>query len=265
MSADLVPTRTTIDEVIDLGQTHRAGKGLEEEQESLRKARSVMLPVEKKAADKLDKRLSELKTLLQQKEMHGQTHLPLDPLKWRWPNGLPKLAPVPLSSPMFTISASRSRNGTFGTAIGEYLPAEVTQCYHDVQKKVSDECFRNGSACSVSFEFDGVIPPATRIAIGEAIQSKRFESIFMLVEVPENAWVVRKDKGINPFRHLMYALQDKSSAFADTIRDKWEDVKNIDPVVVGWYADKMWVIDRFDVTTLEQYVLDEFGQRALLP
>jgi hypothetical protein len=69
---------------------------------------------------------------------------------------------------------------------------------------------------SFSFTFEGVIPAASRLKIAQALQSQRFQGIYMLVETPEKAWKVEHVRGLT-----------RREAAA-------EFMANLDPLILGW-------------------------------
>jgi hypothetical protein len=122
-----VPEKGLIDQVFELAlAVPSVDESVREEMESLRAARRTLLPVEAVAAAKMDEQISSLASTLR-RSTYAEPQLPLEPLGWRWKNGLPKMALLDIGrSATFTITASRkmrSQGGTVSFGIEPNLPS----------------------------------------------------------------------------------------------------------------------------------------------
>lgn len=235
--------RTVLDEAMDYA-THEIRHG-KEHLERLLSLERAMLPIEKEATGKIRERILEARQDVEQTRI-GLPKLSFEPLSWRHSSGLPKIVPMSLQDSGFMIWASRSEYGSLASGIEPPgLPNLVRDCFADVLKLAESYCGRQRSKMSYTFEFDGMIPDSTRLKIAEAVHS--FDKIFLLVETPDTAWKIERTKGITRRRAVREALAAAA----------------LDPIVVGYKLDTFWVIDKFDLTNVEQYVLDEFSRLAL--
>lgn len=243
-TAIAVPDKGMVEQAFELAlPVPSVGDSFHEELEGLIEARKTLLPVEAGATFRLTAKIDEMRTELR-RSSYAEPQLPLDPLGWRWKNGLPKLVLLAVGSgPVFSIHASRGRFGTAHEITA--LPSLLARQYDDVCKLAVSHCVRRESSKTFSFTFDGVIPMPVRRRMSEAMASRRFENLYLLVEAPEKAWVVEQVKGISRRQEAQ----------------EW--ASQIDPLVLGWAEQSLWVIDKFDLTTLEEYVVDEFTQKAL--
>lgn len=241
-----VRDQSVIEQAFALALPSPQVEGAIEELESLSQAYRTLLPVEETSKNKLEQRINELRQTVTRAEF-PEDLLPMEPLSWRWKNGLPKMALLTIGyGATFTISAGRS-GSRLSSGVTPDLPWELESLYSDVVKLAESYCVRRDSRRSFSFTFEGVIPMSVRESIVKAQKSLRFEGLYMLVEAPEKAWKVESVKGISR---------------AQAAREYLASIE-LDPLVLGYAQEALWVIDKFDLTTLEQYVLDEFSQKAL--
>ena len=244
MNEIAVKERTVLDEAMDLATLDYSYS--KEHLDSLLNVRRVMFPIEQKAADALEEKIKSARRDVHQ-SLLGLPKMSLEPLSWRHSSGLPKIVPMALGGPEFSIGASRLEWGSASGFVEPQLPVPLFKCFRDVMEKAAEYCYRPRSRAVYSFEFEGMVPDSTRIKIGEAIKSRHFDNIFLLVETPDKAWRFTRTKGITRRQAVREAMANLS----------------IDPIVVGFAHDALWVIDKFDLTDVEQYVLDEFSQLAL--
>lgn len=161
--------------------------------------------------------------------------LSIEPLKWRKPNGTPALAIFPMESSEFGFMY----NGDL--TFDSDLPNQLKEYYKDIELLMKREYRRcrldedDGDELTLSCSFSGVIPSKTKKKIEEA------EELF-----DDNIFIV-----------------------AEATRWVWDETKRLperDPLVVGWHEaepKKLWLIDMFDVTPIEQAMAD-FGMKAHL-
>lgn len=244
-TALVVPEKSTIERAYELAITAPIADGTKEELEAIRAAMNSLLPVEELAMKRLRTRGEELAVALRRSQVEFPM-MPMEPLGWRWKNGLPQLALLRVSDgPTFSIAASMGSSWWMQPD----LPSELEGLYSDVGKLAQSYCVRPGSSRTYSFTFEGVIPGNVRETINEAHRSCKFQGIYMLCESPAEAWQVKQVKGLT----RRQVARERIAAM------------NIDPLILGYSHGSLWVLDKFDLTTLEQYVLDEFSQKALLP
>lgn len=258
MSVDLVVAeQSTIDKVWNLIQMPSATVAAKEKFDRATALRGALLPVEEHAKNELDEKIKVLGRELKQQQF-PEAMIPFEVLKWRWPDGMPKLIPMRLSDPSLTFWAQRSEFGSLDHGMsasgGEYnyhFPQPIRDCYSDVFAKMEARCFRPCSKIKYKFMFKGLIPDSARMSIAMAMQESRFNELFLLTEVPSVGWEVKYDRGKGVFRRL-----------GENVRDALANIE-IDPIIVGYAHDTMWVIDKFDTTKLEDYVLNEFARLEL--
>lgn len=237
-----VRERTVLDEAMSLATLDNSYS--KEHLNALLSVHKAMLPIESKAIDDLNERILNARQDVHQEQV-GLPKLSFEPLAWRHQSGLPKIVPMDLRIPTFSIGASRGDSRTTCSYVNPNLPALLRECFRDVAEMAERYCYRRRSSMEYTFEFTGMIPDSTRLKISEA--TTRFDWIYLLVETPDTAWKVKRTKGITRRQEIREALANIS----------------IDPIVVGYKHDALWVIDKFDLTSVEQYVLDEFSQLAL--
>lgn len=242
-----IPEKSLIEHAFDLAlPSPTVEQSSVDRLDDLIRARKSLLPVEDVSRKKLSGTIEQLDSEIRRSN-YSEPLMPLDPLSWRWKNGLPKLAILPLDQGgVFSIVAKRTTTGIHSN-INQDLPWQIAERYDDVLKLAQSHCVRRGSSHEFSYTFDGVIPLNVRSSIVEAQVSHRFQGLYMLVETPEKAWKVTSVKGISRRQQFQ----------------EWQ--ANIDPLILGWAENSLWVIDKFDLTTLEDYVLTEFSSQKALP
>jgi hypothetical protein len=239
--------RSVIAEAYQLAVPAQDTSGMQEELDALLATEKHLLPMEERAKARLKERVTQLDLAIRQATFTEKL-IPLEVLGWRWPSGLPKVAPLSLGLPGFNITARNDEWGARSVSLSPTLPEKMAAMYADVMKAAESRCVRAESMWSCTYTFDGMIPMHARKAAVAAQESKRYEQLFMLVETPEKAWKIEKKRG------LFFGRTRKFLASVAA-----------DPIIVGWAAEAMWVIEKFDLTTLEQYIADEFSQPALPP
>jgi hypothetical protein len=90
----------------------------------------------------------------------------------------------------------------------------------------------------LSYLWQGVIPTEARAKIREAEALGVFDGIYLLAETDRSEWNVRTR--IRPFERPRLQF---------------------DPLVVGYKDNQLWLITKFDPTTVEKYVAEEFSER----
>ena len=182
----------------------------------------------------------------------------------------PRLALFSIDSPTFSICGDYIAYRTGGEPSWQKrgtvskLPRPLQNLYTDVFAMFQDECqtevdARNklGSHLSswskhISCEFQGLIPQSTREKIQRALPD--FSITTQCVEMVKTRWY-RKAQPVTK-------TTTATNIFLIGEVTKWQvDKKSqiqTDPLVVGYKAGGLWLIDSFDETPLEEYVRREF-------
>lgn len=222
-------------------QVSIAKKSLEEIRESILRADALhggLLGIEVNAKKDIESQIQVLELRKKALEMEvkcgtsGKYKL-LDTaaLTWRRPDGWPSLAIFSLNSPTFSIAVSHSNNyfndtiRVRTTVSPSALPANLRKSYDDVVKKLKQET-ASGETSTLSCKFEGVIPLEVKEKITKS--RKDFEEIFIIAE-PAN-YTLRK-----------HAIKVRPPS--------------PDPLVVGLQDGTLWLIAAFDVTSVEQAML----------
>lgn len=216
----------------------------------IQERRKRMFHVETELATALSAHETELQAELSSHGIFkgGETLDVLDPAVLRWRHrraigGLPvpqlaliSMVQYPSSSMLFKIdeNGARSLNSASSTLGGYY--GDVTGAFRRRDSVRSE---------SLSWTFHGVIPEKTRDLIYN--ERGRFEDIYLLAEAPLETWV-----------HVQNRKTRRELA-----KERWDRLAALDPIVLGFGAKKLWVIDVFDPTPVEQYLLSEFTTKQI--
>lgn len=162
-----------------------------------------------------------------------------EPLFWRnKETKLPFFAMFSLTSPISYFEMVWRDNGTtpYRFDIHPALPGSLsTNPYKDVESLLKTESYKpnpkkirpnSDAIVRLGTSFSGTIPAQTRQKIIDAEKAKIFQKIYLLAEVEE--WKV---KTLVPV--------------------------SVDPLIIGWtesYPDRLWYIDAFDITPLENQI-----------
>lgn len=219
-------------------------------EQAINRARELsgdLFEIERLSKEAIDKEINELGRFLANSQRDEKYHrLSLEPLTWRTESGLPKLAIFSLGSPLCSFEVSLVvKNGPRSWSnyregvdyyyqqkmIGDF-PKAISDKYQDVIEYLLKE-FRTwfktdfhyfkaqtGTKFSLSFQFNGVIPDETRQKIKAARQY--FGSIYIIAEAKE--WALN--------REIIMPVGK-------------------DPLVVGYADGKLWLIDDFATTPVE--------------
>lgn len=198
-----------------------------------------LLPVEGGMRSNLENQqdgLGKLLTALKPRA-HRYPIMSVEPLTWRYEDGYPKLVLMAIDQPgemeiSGSYNPSASRQGWAYLPLGketsyrEVVDRIITPCYEDViellQKKAKESLSIRGSATvSIKMSLGSLlIPPKTRAKIAKARQHFG-NQIFLIAEAKE--WV--EDTVVKP---------------------------DPDPLVVGYEDGLLFLIDVFDLTTIER-------------
>lgn len=194
-----------------------------------------LLGIERHAKLAIEKKLREMyreRIRLQSLSRLGDySCMSFEPLKWRDKDGWPRLVILDLESPKFQLSCAgrRSFSGrkSFRSVMHPKLPDGFPSCYGDVSKKLNDMARSSGKSVHLTTEYSGLIPAATKEKIATA--KTQFKAVFMIAEA--NKWTLEKTAIPRP----------------------------ADPLIVGFDGTHLWIVDHFDMTTIEKYIKAEFA------
>src|SRR3989339_1013496 len=161
----------------------------------------------------------------------------IDPsfVSWRRPDGLPSFIVLSLDSQDFSLSVTPDESGdTFSTR--PYLHPQLAVQYLPVADYLLDMARKGRQAISISAHFSGNIPLSTNLKVKRAEKSRLFKpgGLVLVSEAPE-VWEVRKTAIIQPVP--------------------------ADPLIIGCVVvgkgipDQFYLIDKFNLTTLEEAAL----------
>lgn len=177
--------------------------------------------------------------------------LNMDVLRWRWIRHLnanvlrmpvPKLALINLSGPTFFIERREEKGQTCSV-----LPPGLPESHYGDIIKQLNRATAFGSRYKLSFTWEGIIPQASAEIISEAEEffgdyntSASYSRdvrprVYFLAEAPFDGWTVDSERSPRPPKP-----------------------RYVDPLIVGHYFDKLYVVGSFDPTPLEQYIAAEF-------
>jgi hypothetical protein len=154
----------------------------------------------------------------------------LEPFTWRDKDGWPRLVFFGLDSPDAVIKvikrrASWDREAGFSTQLIPTLPEPIKACYQDVIVKLRKKC-KSGTSLKLRARYEGVIPAAAKAQIATA--REQFKQVFIVAE----------PKG--------FSLTEVAIP------------QPVDPLIVGWDGERLWLVGSFDTTTVEEYAKREF-------
>lgn len=205
--------------------------------DNLRRANTRLLPVEAAARTTITERIAEQHTLLGQAKIANRyKQLSLEPLSWRHDERLGggfEHTPLPVFAIVNVFSESGMRISAMPTEFRPVLPGDgsIYKIYADVRLGLGQthEIFMQNRF--IHWMFTGVIPQKTRDLIlackNDFTQDAgRTTNIFLICETQPQEW-----RG---------------------------EVTLADPLVAGWAHNTFWLIDRFDPTSLESYIAQEF-------
>lgn len=170
--------------------------------------------------------------------------LSLEPLKWRDKNKYPRLVVLSLDSPRFELSVKSETRWEYDGRRGDdfprtrykghispKLPPLINNCYTDVLKNLEAKAKQKKKSIYLATEYVGFIPDETRAKIQDA--EKQFKDVFIIAEAKHWSLVEKKSKQLpRPNRG--------------------------DPLVVGFDGVNLWIVDSFDLTSIERLVKTEF-------
>ncbi len=232
---------------VDVAKAPARLKEYDKQIEWAKNKKSILYGFEEIGGKQLDAMVEHLKsekTRLQNYLDHeGMARLSLEPLKWRDKNGYPTLVLFGLDSPKFEISAQGdwdwNTHGIFDRRVWtvrksveglKHLDNKLLDYYQDVFEKVRTLSAKKKADVILSCSYSGIIPEETRKKIDE--YRSKFARLYVLSEAKD--WKVTVEEKPKP------------------------PVQLLDPLLVGWDKTDLWLIDHFEMTTLERLVASQF-------
>lgn len=245
-------TATAVERALELTTTvkPREKAAIEHELGKVNKEKGNLLHVEQEARQALDAHATALRDELTVLTTFGRAEpLPMlsqEVLTWRhghWLRGIP-VPQLALISLMATPQPSMQFHCNEYKVRKLSSSAHFSYLYRDVMERMggSDRTREE----SLTWHFKGVIPASTKVKIRQA--RSQFTDIYLLAEAPLHTWTHKRNQ---------------ESRVARARRRIAE--MNLDPIVLGYAANRLWVIDVFDPTPTETYILNEFTTKALPP
>lgn len=156
----------------------------------------------------------------------------LDMLRWRNQRGEPSLVLLNVDTLEFHISAKvKAKGDGIVTELAIDVPkGELRECYRDVITNLKIASIQDGKPHTISCTYAGGIPASTMEKIKGA--KKKFASVHIVA----------------PGKNFKHSNDEATHANYD------------DPLVVGWDGYDLWLIDRFDLTPLENVLATEFTE-----
>lgn len=174
--------------------------------------------------------------------------LSLEPLTWtnsisrrRHNIAVPKLALLPLHESKVAIKSPQYWNGNFHVQWrGEHTayPGIINAIYHPISEGLQ-KAQRSHEKLWLEWEFKHAIPDSVKMLIADVAPTRDFECIYLLCDAPVEEWKL------------------------ESIQEPKPPVL-VDPLLVGWACESLWLLDAFDPTPLEEYIASEFAVRPQL-
>lgn len=228
---------------------------------SLSEKKDLLLPVEEHAKNAITSRMKVLKEQAERIEFGQKTGLPMIPfdvLKWRVVQKVPsRFVSATVSLPQLALVSVTDKVPTIRFSSHEGMshpgyPTSVARLYNDVY----DSLLRAAGTdhrIAATYTFAGAIPQSVRESIQRVIDKAWFHSsivdhtiantqVYLLCE--STPWHVERTKIPKPIESSL-----------------WD---HLDPLVVGIAHDRLWLIDKFDPTPVEEYISIEFTERPAL-
>jgi hypothetical protein len=212
-----------------------------------------LLGVETELKNRLAKEMSEL---LRQAETIRGAHrgrsgkeplqvLDQDVLSWRNDVRIHGIV-VPKLALLSTHAGTTSISGGTHAPV---LPERLAWWYKDVRNGLNDASKRRfpkvrRHQATIAFAYKGAIPNDARQLIKD--EAKNFDSIYLLAESPTEHWT----------------YTDVIETAADRMRKALKNV-HLDPLILGWRNNTLYLLGKFDPTPIETYVSEEFAHKAL--
>ena len=233
--------------VLDILETDYAQKirGFKKEINRLKSEKSRRLPVETDVLQEMSERIAELEDKLvhiRMAEAGYPEQFSYKPLGWRYTEGGENKQGLPVflildvnaETSVFSIEGgTESGNKAILPKVSPELPPAIAYWYSDLKERLVTRSLISGrivSTHTISGSFTGVVPEKQLEVIHKAKSTDLFENIFLICQVDE--WSLKSTPIPIPL---------------------------IDPLILGFAHTKLWLIDKFDLTPLEQYTAEQFG------
>ncbi len=163
------------------------------------------------------------------------------PLGWRYSQGnenkkgLPAFMVLDVNSEtsVFSIEGTAEAGTASSPKVSPELPPVIAHYYSDLDERLVTRSLITGriaATLTISGSFTGVVPEKQLESIEKAKSTVLFENIFLICQVEE--WSLTSTPTPIPL---------------------------LDPLIVGFAQGKLWLIDKFDPTSLEQYAAEQFA------
>lgn len=220
----------------------------QEKYRALGEREDALFPLEKEYAtpliqeqkSELSQKLSKLHNAKMQIPYQQFKQLPLDPLKWRDRSGRPKLIPFSPFHDEFEFIANWDFNKVI-TAIVPGLPDTMEECYKDVVKRLKNKAEKEDLQISWKPHWTGMLPERIKERLAEVSSRGLFRKDYLFILAEPSYWDIDEKVATKPLP------------------------VDRDPLLIGYNYDcekekaQLWLIDQFDVTPLEHYVVSEFA------
>lgn len=220
---------------------------------TLRERLRCLLPVEAAAAGALTAEIRRLEREAEAAAFHAEHSLPrlsLEPLGWTqhrrvrgWSKAdvtVPTLALLPLTDEQVSFSTGSDEYGRTAREFSDHYPQPVRDAYQpliDVLR--ADAAAMKVRGATITWKFHGIIPNDARAAIATEVELRRFECVYLLAETTPEDWTI-------------------------TWGSRLPAPRLLDPLIVGWARNALWLITEFDPTPLEHYLSLEWTDTPAL-
>lgn len=225
----------------------KAPKDLTTRLDVLQHRRQRCLPMEQAVRERLTAEIAALSAERALLDAHEKVRLPvmsLEPLAWTQPKQVghgfastvlvPKFALLPVHLPHVKIHGDKG--GSWFTPTSQW-PSLVRSAFATCGSSLMRRAETRSRDNSITYEYKAALPEEARETIAEAALAQRFQGIYLFAETIPDQW--------------------KFTEGPRTPRDwSWA---HLDPLVLGWAHDALWVLGKFDPTPLESYVNTEFA------
>lgn len=224
------------------------------EAKSLAGKAATLLPVEEHTRVAITKRMEELRLEADRLGFYAEAGLPMIPtevLTWRQNyhlshNYTGRVRNIELALPKLALVSVDAQRPQFGFGSGDFrgdrcriigpVPSDLIPLYNDCLVSLTSANHRADKLISAYFTYTGAIPDSTREKIAEVREAGHFRSGGMFLLCEADVWTVE----------------------AKTVP------RVVDPIVVGFKHEALWMIDVFDPTPVEQYIALEFSSAPAL-
>lgn len=236
--------------VLDFKEEDYAQKGLtlKKEVDRLTIEKRRRLSIETEVVKELGERITKLEEKLihiRMAEAGYPEQFSYKPLGWRYAKGGDNKKGLPVflvldvdaDTSVFSIAGGTDNvNVPSLPKVSPELPPTMSFYYSDLDERLVSRSLISGrivATHTISGSYTGVVPKKQLEEIEKAKATGLFENIFLICQVDE--WSLSSTPTPIPLR---------------------------DPLVIGFAHAKLWFIDMFDPTPLEQYTAEQFGWKV---